>query len=122
MSIKGVGTSDADELAYVECELHDGNVHALIFSSDISSNLCSAFLSAAAHLQLKRKMRGLPADESYVDIHQTKMTTAVSPEGETVLFLDLLTKSGAQVSFRLNKQLAQSVAKKLSGLMNPQIQ
>ncbi len=120
LAIKDVGTSDQDKLAYVNCTVHDGSTYAIAFAHDLSNSVCNAFLAATAHLQHKRALRGLPTEHFTVDINDAYPTLETKPVPAVVF--DLSTKSGAKLSFRLNRELAHAFAQKLSNLLKTQTQ
>ncbi len=117
LSVKGFGTSQDDKLAYVECELHDHSVQAIAFAPELSAPICSAFLAAANHIQMKQTMRGHKLEKLIVDLQRITMTTAWTHDNKMVVLLDCSTKAGAVLYFRIDKSLADAVLEKLGGLL-----
>lgn len=112
-----IGTSKNDEHAYVNCEFDAGEQRAVLFSPEIAISLCSAFLSATAHLQKKQALRGKPYVPVVVEITESAAVRAPSPIGE-ILVLKFSTKSGAELLFHIPPTVATKLANDLAGQHN----
>ena len=56
-SVKGFGTEEGDDWAYLVCTLQPGEDHILAFDESVADRLCAAVLQATAHVQRKEMER-----------------------------------------------------------------
>lgn len=116
--VTGIGTSDGDEFAYVECEFHDGNKHAVIFSPEMASGIISAFMAAAAHIQMKQAMRsGVEPEPIPVEVSDYVVSYGISGDGRPAGMLSAATTSGATFHLSSDQTVLRNLAEKMNWLV-----
>lgn len=114
VGVKGIGTTEDDKLAFVNCEFQPGGMRAIAFNSDIGPALCSAFLTATGHLQKKQAMRGEAYAPVAVEITDSSVDQMADADQRPFLLLTFATKSGAELRFRLSPGAADKLQAQLN--------
>jgi hypothetical protein len=116
-AVKAIGTTQGDERAYVQVQIQNGQIHALAFGPEMAASVCSAFLSAAGHLEKKQAMRRKPGDVPVgvpIQISECNVSIGKSPILPNAIVLTLSTQSGAALHFELPAHLTQKIISGLS--------